>query len=197
MAVGEEGGGEVTTMAVGEEGGGEVTTMAVGEEGGGEVTTMALGEEGCNGAGLDRGPTKLERLVELFIRELVDDRVAGRHRRPGDDAHVVGVCQRVRSLGAQPLLLDAAGSPRRCGFPSATTSTTCGSTARVCARGGLRAQRGHRGRTRPRVAPSATRPPNVPTLAGRPRACRRADPMLSRWEHNGVPVYNGLAASRA
>ena len=70
MAVGEEGGGELTTMAVGEEGGGEVTTMAVGEEGGGEVTTMALGEEGCNGAGLDRGPTKLERLVELFIREL-------------------------------------------------------------------------------------------------------------------------------
>ena len=49
---------------------GGATTMAVGEEGGGEVTTMALGEEGCNGAGLDRGPTKLERLVELFIREL-------------------------------------------------------------------------------------------------------------------------------
>ena len=62
--------GGATTMAVGEEGGGELTTMAVGEEGGGEVTTMALGEEGCNGAGLDRGPTKLERLVELFIREL-------------------------------------------------------------------------------------------------------------------------------
>jgi hypothetical protein len=68
MAVGEEGGGEVTTMAVGEEGGGEVTTMAVGEEGGGEVTTMAVGEEGC-APEISGSTTRLEDLVELFIRD--------------------------------------------------------------------------------------------------------------------------------
>ena len=68
MAIGEEGGGEVTTMAVGEEGGGEVTTMAVGEEGGGEVTTMAIGEEGCCAPGPGDGPTQLEQLLGLFVR---------------------------------------------------------------------------------------------------------------------------------
>ena len=70
LAVGEEGGGEVTSMAVGEEGGGEVTTMAVGEESGGEVTSMALGEEACGAPGLGDGPTQLEQLLELFIRDL-------------------------------------------------------------------------------------------------------------------------------
>jgi hypothetical protein len=70
MAVGEEGGGEVTTMALGEEGGGEVTTMALGEEGGGDVTTMALGEEGCAGPELGSGPTQLEKLLDLFVCDL-------------------------------------------------------------------------------------------------------------------------------
>jgi len=68
MAVGEEGGG-ATTLAVGEDGGGEVTSMAVGEEGGGEVTTMAIGEEGCCAPGPGDGPTQLEKLLGLFIRD--------------------------------------------------------------------------------------------------------------------------------
>lgn len=46
LAVGEEGGGQATSLAMGEEGG-EYTTMALGEEGGDhEYTTLALGEEG-------------------------------------------------------------------------------------------------------------------------------------------------------
>ena len=68
MAVGEEGGGDVTSAALGEEGGGEVTSAALGEEGG-DATTMALGEEGCAGADLGSGPTQLEKLLDLFVRE--------------------------------------------------------------------------------------------------------------------------------
>ncbi|HEX6722312.1 MAG TPA: hypothetical protein VF107_12140 [Burkholderiaceae bacterium] len=68
-ALGEEGGGDVTSAALGEEGGGDVTSAALGEEGG-DVTTMALGEEGCAGADLGSGPTQLEKLLDLFVREL-------------------------------------------------------------------------------------------------------------------------------
>lgn len=47
MAVGEEGGGHLTTMIVGEEGPiYHPTTMAIGEEGDHRLTTLALGEEG-------------------------------------------------------------------------------------------------------------------------------------------------------
>ncbi len=44
LALGEEGGGGVTTQALGEEGG--ITTKALGEEGGPRPSTRALGEEG-------------------------------------------------------------------------------------------------------------------------------------------------------
>ena len=46
------------------------TVGDVGEEGGGEVTTMALGEEGCAGAELGSGPTQLEKLLDLFVGDL-------------------------------------------------------------------------------------------------------------------------------
>lgn len=47
LALGEEGGGGVTTQALGEEGaGGGATTEALGEEGGPRPSTRALGEEG-------------------------------------------------------------------------------------------------------------------------------------------------------
>jgi len=50
---------------------GGATTMAVGEEGGGEVTTMALGEEGSTAMEVGRGPTPLERALELFVHDFV------------------------------------------------------------------------------------------------------------------------------
>ena len=115
---------------------------------------------------------------------------------PADDAHVVGVCQRVRSLGAQPLLLDAGR------FPSSLRISLGDDVDDVRIDG-------------TRVCPAAVYVRNVGTgahQAARGAECdsaserfqhwlvarERADvltAMLSRWEHNGVPVYNGLAAS--
>jgi hypothetical protein len=56
LAVGEEGGGTVTTLAIGEEGG-CFTTFRVGEEGP-IYTTLALGEEG-GGASATGGASAL------------------------------------------------------------------------------------------------------------------------------------------
>lgn len=115
---------------------------------------------------------------------------------PADDAHVVGVCQRVRTFGAEPLLLDAGR------FPSSLRLTLGDALDDVLIDG-------------TRMCPSAVYVRNVGTgalqaassggcdsAAERFRnwlvARERADmltAMLSRWEHTGVPVYNGLAAS--
>lgn len=64
MAIGEEGGFQVSTQSVGEEGGNsfpdfQLSTQAIGEEGGNafpkqQVSTMAVGEEGGNGLTPDR-----------------------------------------------------------------------------------------------------------------------------------------------
>jgi hypothetical protein len=43
--------------------------MALGEEGGGEVTTLALGEEGGGGPELGERPPALATIIELFIAE--------------------------------------------------------------------------------------------------------------------------------
>ena len=73
---------------------------------------------------------------------------------------------------------------------------TCGSTARTCAPRRSTCATWAPARCRPRAAPSATRPRErfQNWLVGRERA-DVLTAMLSRWEHNGVPVYNGLAAS--
>jgi len=115
---------------------------------------------------------------------------------PADDAHVLGVSQRVRALGAEPLLLDASRFP-------ASLRLTLGEDL-----DDVRIDGTH-------VCPSAVYVRNVSTgalhaagnaerdsaaerfqtwLVGRERA-DVLTAMLSRWEHNGVPVYNGLAAS--
>lgn len=115
---------------------------------------------------------------------------------PTDDAHVVGVSRRVRMLGAEPLLVDAGR------FPSSMRLTLGEDLDEVLIDGVL-------------VRPSAVYVRNVGTgarqaassagcdsaaerfrnwLAGRERA-DVLTAMLSRWEHSGVPVYNGLAAS--
>jgi glutathione synthase/RimK-type ligase-like ATP-grasp enzyme len=116
---------------------------------------------------------------------------------PLDDAHVVGVSQRVRALGAEPLLLDASR------FPSSLRVTLGEDLDDV------RIDGAH-------VCPAAVYVRNVGTgalHAASNAECdsaaerfqnwlvsrERADvltAMLSRWEHNGVPVYNGLAASQ-
>jgi len=115
---------------------------------------------------------------------------------PADDAHVVGVSQRVRTLGAEPLLLDAGR------FPSCLRVTLGEDLDDVRIDG-------------THVRPSAVYVRNVG--AGALHAASNADcdsaadrfqhwlvgreradvltAMLSRWEHGGVPIYNGLAAS--
>ncbi len=115
---------------------------------------------------------------------------------PADDAHVVGVSGRVRALGAEPLLLDASR------FPSSLRLTLGEALDDVLIDG-------------TRVCPSAVYVRNVGTgalhAASRPQCDsaahrfqdwlvgrERADvltAMLSRWEHTGVPIYNGMAAS--
>lgn len=115
---------------------------------------------------------------------------------PVDDAHVVGVSQRVRTFGAEPLLLDASR------FPSSLRLALGEDLDDVLIDG-------------TRVCPSAVYVRNVGTgamQAARGAECdsaaerfqnwlvgrERADvltAMLSRWEHNGVPVYNGLSTS--
>jgi glutathione synthase/RimK-type ligase-like ATP-grasp enzyme len=113
-----------------------------------------------------------------------------------DDAHVVGVSRRVRALGAEPLVLDAGL------FPSSLRLTLGEALDDVFIEGR-------------RVRPSAVYVRNLGTgalQAARNKECdsaaerfrdwlvgrERADvlaAMLSRWEHGGVPLYNGLAAS--
>ncbi|MET0540603.1 MAG: hypothetical protein ABWZ88_02515 [Variovorax sp.] len=115
---------------------------------------------------------------------------------PADDAHVVGMAQRVRALGAEPLLLDASR------FPASLRLTLGDDLDDVLIDG-------------TRLHPSAVYVRNVGTgalqaansaecdsaaerfrnwLVGRERA-DVLTAMISRWEHLGVPVYNGLAAS--
>ena len=81
LAVGEEGGGTVTTQAVGEEGGRtpspppkppakpRPTTLAVREEGGGTVTTQAVGEEGGRTPSPPPKPPAKPRPTTLAVRE--------------------------------------------------------------------------------------------------------------------------------
>jgi len=115
---------------------------------------------------------------------------------PADDAHVQGVSQRVRALGAQPLLLDAGR------FPCALRLTLGEAIDDVWIDGA-------------RVRPASVYVRNLGTgalqaasnaasdsaaerfrhwLVGRERA-DMLTAMLSRWEQHGVPVYNGLSAS--
>ncbi|HEX6722311.1 MAG TPA: hypothetical protein VF107_12135 [Burkholderiaceae bacterium] len=113
---------------------------------------------------------------------------------PADDAHVVGIAERVRAFGAEPLLLDAGRFP-------ASLRLTLGDDLDAVLIDGTR------------VRPCAVYVRNVGTgalHAASNAACdsaaerfrnwlvgrERADvltAMLSRWEHLGVPVYNGLA----
>jgi hypothetical protein len=113
---------------------------------------------------------------------------------PADDAHVVGMAQRVRAFGAEPLLLDASR------FPCSLRLTLGDDLDEIVIDGTV-------------VRPSAVYVRNVGTgalhaassaecdsaaerfrnwLVGRERA-DVLTAMLSRWEHLGVPVYNGLA----
>jgi hypothetical protein len=76
LAVGEESGSDstMTSLAVGEESGSDstMTSLAVGEESGSDstMTTLAVGEEsGCCDSGVGSGPTSLEQLLQLFIRD--------------------------------------------------------------------------------------------------------------------------------
>jgi hypothetical protein len=115
---------------------------------------------------------------------------------PADDAHVAGMSQRMRALGAEPLLLD----PDR--FPSSLRLSLGDELDDVLIDG-------------TRVCPAAVYVRNLGTgalHAARSADCdsaterfrnwlvgrERADVLtavISRWEHCGVPVYNGLAAS--
>ncbi len=113
-----------------------------------------------------------------------------------EDAHVADIARRVRALGAQALLLDVGR------FPDRLRLTLGEELSDVCVEGIP-------------VRPSAVYVRNagagalqaVSTTASDSAALRfqnwlvgreRADvitAVLSRWEHCGVPIYNGLAAS--
>lgn len=115
---------------------------------------------------------------------------------PADDAHVVGVSQRVRALGAEPLLLDAARFPASLRLtlgealddvqfdgthvhPAAVYVRNMGAGALQAARGAVCDSAADRFQT---------------WLVGRERS-DVITAIVSRWEHIGVPIYNGLAMS--
>lgn len=115
---------------------------------------------------------------------------------PADDAHVIGMCRRVRSLGVEPLLVDASRFPSSMRItlgddlddvridgtvvrPASVYVRYVGTSMRQAARtadDGSAAQRFRQ------------------WLVGRERD-QVLTAMLSRWEHNGVAVYNGMVAS--
>ena len=115
---------------------------------------------------------------------------------PADDAHVAAVSQRVRSLGAEALIVDAGRFPSMLRMtlgealddvvidgmqvrPCAVYVRHVGTGARQAA--GVAACDSAAGRFRD-------------WLVGRERG-DMLTAMLGRWEHRGVPLYNGLAAS--
>lgn len=115
---------------------------------------------------------------------------------PADDAHVMGMSRRVRSLGAQPLLLDTGRFPSslRIALGDDLDDVVIDGT-RVCPAAVYVRNMGT-------GAMHAARGAEVDSAAERFQhwlvARERADvltAMLSRWEHHGVPVYNGLATS--
>ena len=113
-----------------------------------------------------------------------------------DDAHVVGMSRRVRAFGAEPLLLDPTRFPAslRLTLGEALDDVIIDGThvrpAAVYVRnvggGALQAARGAE------CDSAAERFQNW--LVGRERA-DVLTAIISRWEHIGVPVYNGLAMS--
>jgi glutathione synthase/RimK-type ligase-like ATP-grasp enzyme len=117
---------------------------------------------------------------------------------PADDAHVAGVDRLLRRLGAQPVVLDA------CSFPE-SLELTLGEDlddvrvhgVRLCpaavymrnlGAGALRAA------SDADAAADSSAQRFQHWLVGRERADVLAA-AICRWEHIGVPVYNGLAAS--
>ena len=113
-----------------------------------------------------------------------------------DDAHVVGVSRRVRAFGAEPLLLDPTRFPAslRLTLGEALDDVIIDGThvrpsavyVRNVGAGALQAARGAE------CDSAAERFQNW--LVGRERA-DVLTAIISRWEHIGVPVYNGLATS--